>query len=80
MPRKAAVKSEIKDAKIVKKLPATENGPGVLCKTKSGQEYVISWCIEKMRFTLWRTVEGGYQQISTAKSPQDLYSQVPWDK
>lgn len=80
MPRKAAVKGDVKDAKIVKKLPATENGPGVLCKTKSGQEYTVSWCLEKMRFTLWRKVDGGYQQLGTAKSPLDLYPQIPWDE
>lgn len=58
--------------KIVKKIPASENGPGVHCTTTSGQEYFITQCLERMRFTLWHKVDGGFTQIATAKSPLDL--------
>lgn len=53
--------------KIVRKFPSSENGTGVQC-------------LERMRFTLWRKVEDGYEQISTAKSPLDLDDKIPWDK
>lgn len=66
--------------KIVRKFPSSENGPGVHCITTTGQEYFITQCLERMRFTLWRKVENGYEQISTAKSPLDLDDKIPWDK
>ncbi len=66
--------------KVVKKLPASENGHGVRCITKSGQEYFITHCLEKMRFTLWKNVDGGLEQIATAKSPMDLEDKVPWEQ
>lgn len=67
-------------AKIVKKISSTENGPGVHCTTKSGQVYLITQCLEKHRFTLWHEVEGGYEQLGTAKSPLDLDEKIPWDQ
>lgn len=80
MPRKASGVTNGKSQKIVKKLPSSENGPGVLCKTISGNEYFISQCLDKMRFTLWNKTSDGYQQISAAKSPLDLYELIPWNK
>lgn len=77
MPRKASSENE---TKIVKKFPASENGPGVQCTTKSGQIFIITQCLEKMRFTLWHQVEGGYKKLETAKSPLILEKKVPWDK
>lgn len=67
-------------AKVVKKFPSTENGAGVHCITKSGKEYFITQCTEKMRFTLWRKVTDGYEQIATAKSPIDLEDKIPWNE
>ena len=64
--------------KIVKKIPSTENGPGVHCTTSSGQIYIISQCLEKGRFTLWHKVEDGFAQIAIAKSPLDLDGKSPW--
>ena len=64
--------------KIVKKIPSTENGPGVHCTTSSGQICIISQCLEKGRFTLWRKVEDGFAQIAIAKSPLDLDDKIPW--
>lgn len=75
-----ARKSSEASKKIVKKFPSSENGPGVHCITTSGQEYFITQCLEKMRFTLWHKVNDGYEQVSTAKSPLDLEDLVPWDK
>lgn len=65
--------------KIVKKIPSTENGPGVHCTTSSGDVYIISQCREKGRFTLWHKVDGGFEQLETAKSPLDLDDKIPWD-
>lgn len=33
-----------------------------------------------MRFTLWKKIEEGYEQITTAKSPIDLDEKIPWDR
>ena len=77
MPRKP-ISEEM--GKIVKKFPVSENGPGVHCTTKSGQIFIITQCLEKMRFTLWRQVEGGYEKLETAKSPLIFEGKVPWDK
>ena len=44
MPRKA---SSEKPAKIVKKLPATDYGPGVLCTTALGNRFQITQNPEK---------------------------------
>lgn len=67
-------------AKVVKRIPASENGPSVHCTTKSGQEYHITQCLEKMRFTLWHKVDGGFEQLGTAKSPPDLDEKIPWNE
>lgn len=66
--------------RAVKKIPSTENGPGVHCTTKGGQEYYVTQCLEKKRFTLWHKVDSGYEQLGTAKSPLELYEKIPWDK
>ena len=76
MPRKSA------DAvsKVVKKIPTSENGPGVHCTTKSGSEYFITQCLEKARFTLWHKSKDGYEQLATAKSPLELDNKIPWEE
>lgn len=76
MARKSAESSK----RVVKKFPSSENGPGVHCTTTTGQEYFITQCLEKMRFTLWHKIEDGYEQIATAESPLSLDDKVPWDK
>lgn len=77
MPRRSTSEGT---GKVVKKFPASENGPGVHCTTTSGQVFIITQCLEKMRFTLWRQVEGGYEKLDTAKSPLILEKKIPWDK
>lgn len=67
-------------ARVVKKFPTSENGPSVHCITESKQEYFITQCLEKMRFTLWRKIECGYEQIAMAKSPVDLEDKIPWNQ
>ena len=66
--------------KIVKSIPASDNGAGVLCVTNSGQKYQISQNVERKRFTLWQVVNKGFIKIKTANSPVDLYDLVPWEK
>lgn len=68
-------------AKIVKTLPASESGHGILCKTKTHGEYQISQnpSVSKNRFTLWKLSSEGYEKISQAATPQDLYPLIPWD-
>ena len=66
--------------KIVKSIPASDNGAGVLCMTKSGQKYQISQNVEKMKFTLWKVVDKGFVKVRIANSPVDLYDLVPWDE
>ena len=58
---------------VVKKLPKTETGHGVQYTTESGNVYVISNDPIKRKFTLWLKSENGYEKISTANSPIDLY-------
>ena len=66
--------------KIVKSIPASDNGAGVLCTTKSGQKFQISQNVEKMKFTLWKVVDKGFVKVRIANSPVDLYDLVPWDE
>ena len=80
MPRKASSLSVDKERKVVKKIPASDCGTGVLCKTRSGKEYRIYQNPEKHKHTLWRIVDSGFEKIATADSPYDLYPLVDWDK
>lgn len=66
--------------KIVKSIPASDNGAGVLCVTNSGQKYQISQNVERNKFTLWQVVNKGFIKIKTANSPVDLYDLIPWDE
>lgn len=80
MPRKNSSTTQKKTSKIIKKLPASECGTGVLCKTRSGKQYQISQNPEKKKHTLWLIVDGGYEKLATGNSPYDLYSLIDWDK
>lgn len=72
-------KTETMTEKVVRKIPASENGSGVSCTTRSGQKYQISQSLEKMKFTLWKVVENGFIKIKSANSPLELDDLVPWD-
>lgn len=67
-------------SRMIKKIPISENGMGVLCKTKSGKEYRISQNIERRKHILWRKVDDGFEKIATAESPYDLYPMIDWDE
>mgnify|MGYP001048862553 FL=1 len=79
MARKTSAEKEI-CGKIIKKIPVSENGCGVQCSTRTGQRFLISQNIEKMKFVLWRMVDGGYEKITVANSPFDLYDIIPWEQ
>ena len=66
----------MKEKKTFKNLPASENGPGVLCNGKF--VYIISQDLKKNKFTLWIQTEDGYEKITTADSPIKLYDKVEW--
>lgn len=80
MPRKVTGATQEKPSKIVKNLPASEYGTGVLCTTRSGKRYQISQNPEKKKHTLWRIVDGGYEKLAIGNSPYDLYPLIDWDK
>ena len=65
--------------KVVATLPKTENGGSTLCRTTSGEEYIVSYNTEKMKATLWKKNSEGLEKISTANSPLDLYDIIPWE-
>lgn len=69
-----------KSAKVVKKIPTSESGTGVLCKTKSGKLYQITQNPEKRKHTLWKVVDGGFEKLATGDSPYDLYPLIRWDE
>ena len=66
-------------SKLVKELPKSENGGSTLCRTVSGQEYVISYNSDKMKATLWKKTSEGLEKISTANSPLDFNTVIPWE-
>lgn len=73
-------KSEETSEKVVKNIPTSENGAGVLCARNSGQKYQISQNVERKKFTLWQVVNKGFIKVKTANSPVDLYGLIPWDE
>lgn len=67
-------------SKIVKTIPTTENGTTVTNTTVSGEKYLITHCVgtDKQRFTLWKILSEGYEKITTAATPFELYDKIPW--
>lgn len=65
-------------SKIVKSIPSTETGSGTLCRTESGQEYLITHNPIKEQFTLWKVLKDGYERISSAMSPLIFEEIIPW--
>ena len=69
--------------KIVKDIPSSESGCGVVCYTgtnKSGEKYIISQNPTKMKFALWKCCEDGYEKISTSDNPLDFNDMIPFGK
>ena len=58
--------------KIVKSIPSSETGHGVLCTTKSGDKYIISQNPLKAQFTLWKCIEDEFEKMSTSDNPLDF--------
>ena len=77
--RSAKTPAESPALKTVKRIPASENGSGVLCRTVSGREFQITQCLNTGTHTLWRKTPDGYGKLASAKSPFDLYPMIPWD-
>ena len=82
----ARTSTKIKESKttpkIVKDIPSSDSGTGVVCYTKpneSGDKYIISQNPLKMQFTLWKYVKDGYEKISTSNNPLSLYSMIPYE-
>lgn len=63
------------EIKVYKNIPSTETGVQTLCY--DGQ-YLITQCLEKNRFTLWKIRKEGYEKISTSNSPLDFDKIIPW--
>ena len=80
VPRKSLTENAGSKQRLVRKIPSSENGLGVHCTTKCGQEFQISQNNEKKKHTLWKIVPGGFEKIATGDSPYDLYDKIPWDK
>lgn len=80
MPKKASVSTARDEQKTVKKIPTSDSGVRVLCRTKSGDEYTISQnpMKDRSRFTLWRNLSDGYEKVASADSPSALYQKIDW--
>lgn len=59
--------------KVVKRIPATENGNSVTYTAMSGTKYRITKHVGKPLFYLWRVVDGGYERVCQMETPYDLY-------
>lgn len=68
-----------KVTRIIRKIPSSEYGAGVTCKTRSGKLYQISNNPERRKHTLWMIIDGGYEKIATGDSPFDLYQLIDWN-
>lgn len=66
----------MKESKVVKKLPLSDSGPGVVCSGK--YVYIISQDLKKQRFTLWKKIDEGYEKIASSDNPMKLYDKVEW--
>ena len=74
-------KTEDSEVKIIKNIPNSEIGSGVICFTepnKSGDKYLITQNPLKELFTLWKIYEDGYEKIITSDSPLDFDEIIPW--
>ena len=57
----------------VSQIPKSEDGYGVRYISESGNEYIISQNTKKEKFTLWKVLEIGFEKISSANNPVELY-------
>ena len=66
----------MKEKRIVKQIPNSDTGPGVACNGKL--VYIVSQNLRKHKFTLWKKVDEGYEQIAIEDDPMKLYDKVEW--
>lgn len=65
--------------KPVKNIPKTESSVPVLCTTNSGDQYLITECPERSRFTLWHIIENGYLKLKTSSNPLEFDDIIPYN-
>lgn len=67
---------------VVKSIPKSEDGSGIICSTKTEFDYQITQNTSKIknRFTLWKILPDGYEKIASGNTPFDLYPLVEWGK
>ena len=68
-------------SKIVKTIPTSETGARTTCFTKqneSGDKYLITHNPLKMQFTLWKSVENGFEKIKISDNPLDFDDVIPY--
>ena len=76
-------KTSSTSSKLVKSIPSSDNGTGVVCYTKpnrSGDKYIISQNPLKEQFTLWKCIGDEYEKIATSNNPSKLCEMVPFEK
>ena len=76
-------KASSTSSKIVKSIPSSETGTGVVCYTKpnmSGDKYIISQNPLKEQFTLWKCIDDEYEKIATANNPSKFDEMIPYEK
>lgn len=77
------ISSASASSKIIKSIPSSDNGAGVVCYTKpnmSGDKYIISQNPLKEQFTLWECVGDEYEKIATSNNPSKFYDMIPFEK
>lgn len=68
------------EVRLLRKIPASESGPLLTCRTISGDEYIISQNPERKKFTMWHKGDTGFVKCGVADFPFDLEAKIPWDK
>lgn len=65
-------------ANKIRNIPATEDGPGVLCITHSGRKFNITHNVTKEKFTLWEMLPDEYKKIDSSTNIFELYDKINW--
>ena len=59
--------------KVVKRIPASENGRGSEYTARSGNKYLITKNVSKPLFYLWKVRKSGFEKLCQMESPYDMY-------
>lgn len=65
----------MKDNKIVKQIPKSEDGPRVKY-TINNNVYLLTWDKIKNKHTLWMIHKNGFEKLTTKNSPLELYNVI----